>query len=308
MTWAERFDLDDNPQVDRAWPRHEVSFLDDAGQPATTEESFTYAHAAAVDPVFGAHFRVIPRKAWDDEQVEIASYLEMSAGEQRRKVPYIWAVAENGELARAVLTRDLAVAARDRMRAWRILQELAGLHNEYARRAAEQASEQARVDMEDELGRIEAAHAEEVERVRGEAAGEAMERLVAVLMDLDSVPVSTPRPASVAATAAVPAEDVPAEAEPAAPVEEEEEDLAFDEPYVNSILCTTCNECTNLNPQMFVYNENRQATIADPSAGTFEQLVKAAEKCPARCIHPGAPQPGDSTVTDELIARAKPFK
>jgi hypothetical protein len=58
---------------------------------------------------------------------------------------------------------------------------------------------------------------------------------------------------------------------------------------------------------MFVYNDNRQAVIADASKGTFEQLVKAAEKCPARCIHPGAPRAGDTTVTDELIARAKPF-
>ena len=59
--------------------------------------------------------------------------------------------------------------------------------------------------------------------------------------------------------------------------------------------------------QRKVHNENKQAEIADPAAGTFEQLVKAAEKCPARCIHPGVPRSGDETVTDDLVARAARF-
>ena len=48
-------------------------------------------------------------------------------------------------------------------------------------------------------------------------------------------------------------------------------------PWIESALCTTCNECTNINPQMFKYNGDKQATIADASKGTFLQLVKAAE-------------------------------
>ena len=99
-----------------------------------------------------------------------------------------------------------------------------------------------------------------------------------------------------------------AEPEPA-PVEEEddEEDVSFSDPYINSILCTTCNECTNINPRMFRYNANKQATLADLAAGTFKQLVLAAEKCPARCIHPGSPRPDDPTVTPDLVARARNF-
>jgi hypothetical protein len=58
---------------------------------------------------------------------------------------------------------------------------------------------------------------------------------------------------------------------------------------------------------MFKYNSDKQAFIADPAEGTFLQLVKAAEVCPAQCIHPGAPRPGDETVSDDLIERAKVF-
>ena len=41
--------------------------------------------------------------------------------------------------------------------------------------------------------------------------------------------------------------------------------------------------------------------------GTFAELVKAAEGCPAKCIHPGTPRPGDRTATPQLIARAAKY-
>jgi len=41
--------------------------------------------------------------------------------------------------------------------------------------------------------------------------------------------------------------------------------------------------------------------------GTFAQLVQAAEKCPAKCIHPGTPLDPDEPNLPDLIERAKPF-
>ena len=79
------------------------------------------------------------------------------------------------------------------------------------------------------------------------------------------------------------------------------------EAYIESARCTTCNECTNLNKRMFAYNEKKQATIKDPSAGTFAQLVQAAEKCPVRIIHPGSPRNPDEKNLDKWLARAAPF-
>ena len=68
--------------------------------------------------------------------------------------------------------------------------------------------------------------------------------------------------------------------------------------------CTSCNDCIDINRQMFRYNENKQAEIADATKGTFKELVKAGEICPAHCIHPGAPREGDKTATPALIERA----
>ncbi|MEN8220732.1 MAG: hypothetical protein ABFS56_31150 [Pseudomonadota bacterium] len=38
------------------------------------------------------------------------------------------------------------------------------------------------------------------------------------------------------------------------PVVEKEEEVVFDEPWIDSVLCTTCNDCLNINTMMFVYN------------------------------------------------------
>ena len=61
------------------------------------------------------------------------------------------------------------------------------------------------------------------------------------------------------------------------------------EAYIDSARCTTCNECTNLNNRMFAYNADKQAQVKDARAGTFQQLVVAAERCPVSIIHPGSP-------------------
>ena len=79
------------------------------------------------------------------------------------------------------------------------------------------------------------------------------------------------------------------------------------QPYIETERCTSCNECTNLNKRMFSYNENKQAFIKDAKAGTFAQLVQAAEKCPAGIIHPGDPVNPKEKDLDKWIERAKPF-
>ncbi len=80
-----------------------------------------------------------------------------------------------------------------------------------------------------------------------------------------------------------------------------------DDPYIETARCTTCNECTQVNSKMFAYNGEKQAYIADASAGTFRQLVEAAEGCQVSIIHPGKPRNPKEAGLDELMKRAEPF-
>ncbi len=80
-----------------------------------------------------------------------------------------------------------------------------------------------------------------------------------------------------------------------------------DAPWIETPRCTTCNECVQINKKMFAYNDNRQAYIADPDAGTYRQLVEAAESCQVSIIHPGKPRDPDEPNLTELLERAAPF-
>jgi len=309
-TWAACLDLDANPQVSVAWPVHELRFLDEKGAESTRTEAFTLAHAAALEPIFGRHFRGVPRAQWNDSQIEIAEYLTLDETGRRHKLPFIWVVDDERRLARFVMTYEMAELCHERRKSWRVLRELAGITNEHADRAAEAARHEAENQAEASERELVAAHEEEVTRIREGSGQEALERLVNVLMDIEAAPDTVPSATTPATMSASPATDQApaAEAEAVeAPEPEEEESVSFDEPYIDSVLCTTCNECTDLNSKLFHYNENKQAEITDASAGTFAQLVKAAEKCPARCIHPGKPRAGDQTATDALKERAAKF-
>ena len=92
-------------------------------------------------------------------------------------------------------------------------------------------------------------------------------------------------------------------------LEEELEDnlVLTNDPYIDTALCTSCNECTQKNGVMFKYNADKMAYIADPKAGSFLELIEAAELCPVGIIHPGAPLNSEEANVEELIKRAAKF-
>jgi hypothetical protein len=63
-----------------------------------------------------------------------------------------------------------------------------------------------------------------------------------------------------------------------------------------------------INKHMFLYDGNKQAYIADLKAGTYRQMVEAAESCQVSIIHPGKPWDPSEPDLEELIARAEPFQ
>jgi ferredoxin len=112
------------------------------------------------------------------------------------------------------------------------------------------------------------------------------------------------RPAAAAAEPVVPvvaaAEAAPAAA--AAPAH------SRDEAWIETERCPSCNECQLINDRMFTYNDRKQAYIKDITAGTYRQLVEAAESCQVAIIHPGKPRDPNEPGLEELLARAEPFR
>ena len=94
---------------------------------------------------------------------------------------------------------------------------------------------------------------------------------------------------------------------PVVPPAEQEAERSPDEAYIETARCSTCNECTQINNKMFAYDGNKQAYIADLNAGTYAQLVEAAESCQVSIIHPGKPRNPNEAGLEELLKRAEPF-
>jgi|GEM_PF-3032662 len=81
-----------------------------------------------------------------------------------------------------------------------------------------------------------------------------------------------------------------------------------DEAWIETARCPSCNECQLINDRMFTYDERKQAYIKDITAGTYRQLVEAAESCQVAIIHPGKPRDPNEPGLAELLERAAPFR
>ncbi len=111
-------------------------------------------------------------------------------------------------------------------------------------------------------------------------------------------------PDSVSQQASAPSAQTPAAPVEPAPIAERP---PSDEAWVETARCPSCGECRNINDRMFGYNDNKQAFIKDIDAGTYRQLVEAAEACQVAIIHPGKPRNPNEPGLKELLERAKPF-
>jgi ferredoxin len=309
-TWADRMSIAENPQSERDFPVEPFTYLAADDEETTAEVAFTPAEFLYCDTRFEENFWTVPPELWHPDMAPIGEVL----GDGRRdatRIPYFVTVDEEGRVGRVVVTRtvlDWVDGCRER---WRSLQEQGGVNNSHALRLLEEERGRLEEEKKNEVEAIEKKYVAELDRDLSELTREIVQRIAAqILAQGEGGAMAAPFPAAPARAAApAAAPEAPAAPEAAEKVEEEEEEEAvtFDEPYIDTPLCTTCNECTNLNSQLFAYNANKQAVIKDPSAGTFRELVTAAERCPVRIIHPGKPQDPSEPGLDELVQRAEQF-
>jgi hypothetical protein len=58
---------------------------------------------------------------------------------------------------------------------------------------------------------------------------------------------------------------------------------------------------------MFVYDADKRAVLRDAHAGSFRELVEAAEHCKMAVIHPGEPWDANEPDLSDLRQRAAAF-
>lgn len=305
-SFAERMDFSGNPAPDHDWPANIFRYRDEDGQLQQQELAFTFADYALLLPELHEHFVTVPPECESDDLVSVYDFLKQRLDAAGQYVPFIWGVDKYGTLHRLVVSRTLVYACRDRLNFWRSLQEMSGVKNRHVQLAVEAVRAEIQTAADAEIAAAKATHEQELTAARAEAAGEVMGRLTDVLMGMDFSSMSPRAAAPAPVKAAAPKAEAPVE-QPAPVAEEEEEAVGFDDPWIDTPLCTSCNDCLAINPLMFVYNDINQAVIGDLNAGTYAQMVEAAEICPSKCIHPGKPWNANEAKLDELQARAAAF-
>ncbi|MFQ5343823.1 MAG: 4Fe-4S domain-containing protein, partial [Anaerolineae bacterium] len=340
-TFSARFSLTGNPYPESDWPEYKLEYQDEDGTVHEMTLPYTFADWAATEGRFSKHFKLLRPESIEglkgqvDEErlVRFDEYLNLSDDERAGKTPFIWVVDDDNRLRQASVSEALADSAEDRLNLWHMVQEYAGVLNPGAEKAAEQTRRELNSEFQEKLAALQAeheaalAHAEAQGRAQAAqqmaqglirlAAGESIADFGLQISDLSSAteslsPSDGGEPARDGGETAV---ATPGDGEPAVELAEPEKPVAevVDEPLQNGLawieteFCTTCNDCLNINPRIFAYDDNEQAYIADPAAGPFRDIVMAAEQCPVEIIHPGEPQDPYEDNLEAWVKRAEPF-
>jgi pyruvate-ferredoxin/flavodoxin oxidoreductase len=284
-TLQQCLDLEGNPALDQDWPMYTLSYLDEHGIEGTLEVPMTFADFAATEGRFRKHFKIAPPETWNSEMVPFHEFLELDEEERDGLYPYIWAVDGKNRLMRILCSQEIVKSAEERRQYWHQLKGIAG---ELDKVDVVALVAQTKAEMAQKLSTtlLSLAASGDVSALAG-GAGDAHGR----------AGCRTPRAANGAAKANGNGTATPANG------------AGDHEPvWIDTPECTACDECTGINPKIFAYNGEKKAIIVDPKGGPFKDIVKAAEKCTAGCIHPGTPfNPAEKDLA-KLVKRAEKFQ
>jgi pyruvate-ferredoxin/flavodoxin oxidoreductase len=335
-SWAECVDLNGNPEIDEDWPSYELKYTDEEGADQTLELPLTVADWAATENRFKKQFKKIKRDGWSDDQIPFHEFMRMSREERAGKTPFINLLGRDGKLDRMAAATEMVTLAEDRLLFWDQLRELAGykvapsvrdqityeLEDEFDQKAAS-----IRAEYEAKILELKTTYPQIIARKMAEGliassrggedkVGEVLKRASTTpglrpvtftadqeaLVSGDGGGTAVAAPPAPVGTAATEVMEAPPTVE-----EDEDDDALVMDPYIDTARCTSCNECTNINKKLFAYNDAKQAYIKDAKAGTFAEIVQAAERCTAKIIHPGTPLNPRERDIEKWIERAKPF-
>ena len=269
-TPAECFDLDGNPAPKQDWPTYTFRYKQ-GGREREMEVPLTFADFALTETRFRKHFRMAPPDTWNDDMVPLAEFLDLPEDAREGRFPYVWTVDRKQQLSRLLVDRAMVASSEDRRSFWVMLRALAGM-------------------LEDEAPSREAIEQE----VRQEVVG----RIAAGLMNLAGAPGDALELLAGVESAGG------SEATPDAATADTGDGMA---PWLDTDECTACDECVDLNREIFAYNDNHKAFIKDPAGGPYRDLVKAAERCTAQVIHPGLPRDRSEKDVEKWIKRAEKY-
>jgi pyruvate-ferredoxin/flavodoxin oxidoreductase len=296
-TLQQCLDLEGNPAMDSDWPMYTISYLDQHGIEGKLEVPMTFADFAVTEGRFRKHFKKAPPETWngDDAQgsanaaggrtpgaamVPFHEFLEMDEDEREGRYPFIWAVDGKNRLMRILCAQEIVKSAEERRQYWHQLKGIAG-----------------------ELDKVD------VDALVAQTKAEMAQKLSSTLLSLAaSGDVAALAGGAVAANGHGGNGAAKGDVHGCTSAAGGNGAGDYEPVWIETPECTACDECTDINPKIFGYNGEKKAIIVDAKGGPFKDIVKAAEKCTAGCIHPGTPfNPAEKDLA-KLVKRAEKFQ
>jgi len=264
------FDLDGNPTINEDWPRYQLSYKENGIQ-KNMDLPMTFADFAMTEGRFRKHFRTAPPDTWHEDMLPLAEFLTLAGEEQEDKYPFIWTIDRKQHLSRLLVSPTMAQSCAERQDFWGMLKAIAGVSK---------SGSSIKVDEN---------------HIRQEMISKLTSGLMHLLDD-DNHEAMTDLVSNIAKQTQAPEH-----------VDKTETSTNYIAPWIESEECTACGDCMAINPDIFVYNDNKKAIIKNPDAGPYRDLVKAAEKCTAQIIHPGLPRDHTEKDIEKWIKRAEKY-
>ncbi len=309
---SHQIDLLHNPDPEGGLVSEELP-VKSANETGSIVSGSTVAAFLAMDPERRNTLEILPTGYENSDLIPLHEYLSQTKESLSGKIPFLWMVDEENRLIRAAVPFSWVQKSRHRLEYWAFLQSLAGINKDQVQNAIEEAKSAWETEKQVEIESLKSALLEKYEKERSAFLEQAIFRMLNgmlgekgdIEMALTEMSQTELPPKKEEAKPEEKATVLQAEKPKAA--EKEEAAPVIEEAWVESEDCTSCQDCVDALPSVFKYNKNKQAYVHDPKGGTFAQIVKAAEKCPARCIHPGVPQNKNEPSLEKWIKRAEKF-
>jgi pyruvate-ferredoxin/flavodoxin oxidoreductase len=270
-TFSECLDLEGNPSPMDTWTTYELTYIDDEEKEQKMTLPVTTADWALGEARFRRHYKPVTD---EDNLVAFHEFIEMDKDEREDSTAFIYTVDAKRRLSKVVVSSEIATLADERLQHWAQLKEIAGL--DVSDNMRDSVSESLEEEVAARIAAVTAEYEAKINKLttqyplliarrlaEGLLKGSA-ELTVAQLLDKAEswngpaveapADFSIPSPAAAAPVTAQTAAPVaeaaaaPAAAPAAAAVEDDDDDFMGNEPYIDTLRCTSCDDCLKVNP------------------------------------------------------------
>ena len=286
-TIEECLDLEGNPSLENDWPRYTLAYTNEDGSEGKLDLPLTFADFAASEGRFRKQFKIAPQQNWNETMIPLHEFLELDHDEREGLFPFIWGVDKENHLTRILCSHEMVLSVEERRHFWHQLKGMAGELNKID---VNTIIDQTKQDMAQKLsstllslvssGGIDNLGDAPINKETNKGKNNAINN--ASNNQTNTTGINPP----VGGTCA----------------------LAYEPVWIETPECTACDECTSINNKIFAYNDDKHAIVINPQGGQYRDIVKAAEKCTAGCLHPGTPWDCSDKDIEKWIQRAAKYQ